>query len=133
MNGHLEHILTRHPDLLTTLCIKKQTRRRKIRRKRCASIRFSNAILEALAGTTKSLFCCPECRGLLDYPVTLECGHTFCLKCTPPPGGRCSNCGAEAQTGGGGAVNVLLRELVNRLKKGECEESKYPNLKLNLE
>lgn len=125
MNGRLEHILTKHPDLLTTLCIKKTTRRRKIRRKRCASVRFSNAILEALAGTTKTLFGCPECRGLLDYPVTLECGHTFCEKCAPPPQGWCSCCGAETQKGARGAVNVLLRDLVERLKKEDYEEGEY--------
>lgn len=121
-SGHLQYILTRHPDLITTLCFRKTTMKR--RKNRAISIRFGNAILEALARSGKTLFTCLECRGLLDYPVTLECGHTFCEKCTPTPGKRCLDCGAKIQNGDGGAVNVLLRDLVNKLKEQTCDQGK---------
>lgn len=135
MNEHLDHILSRHPDLLSSLCSsRKATRRRKSRRKRCGSVRLSNAILEVLTDSTKTLFTCPVCRGLFESPVTIECGHTFCLKCAPPPGGRCCDCGAETQEGGGGAVNVLLRDLVDRWRKDNYEGkllSLIDNIKCN--
>uniref|UniRef100_A0A182N9E6 RING-type domain-containing protein n=1 Tax=Anopheles dirus TaxID=7168 RepID=A0A182N9E6_9DIPT len=41
--------------------------------------------------TTDGL-CCPICEGVLRYPVTATCGHTFCRQCCFGHG-RCTVCG----------------------------------------
>lgn len=116
MNGRLDRILARHPDLLASLFSPRRRRRR-----RRAGVRLGNAILEALAAPeTAALFACPACRAPAEGPVTVECGHTFCGRCAPPPGARCAGCGAEIREEG--KVNVLVKELVDRWRsKGDAE------------
>uniref|UniRef100_A0A182KEG0 RING-type domain-containing protein n=1 Tax=Anopheles christyi TaxID=43041 RepID=A0A182KEG0_9DIPT len=53
--------------------------------RRAEHIRKSN-------GTSVDGLCCPICEGVLRYPVTATCGHTFCRQCCFGHS-RCTLCG----------------------------------------
>ena len=60
------------------------------------------------------IFTCNLCRELFHLPVTLVCGHTFCLKCLEiyQKQGRtiCPGCGEESRLGY--TLDILLQELL---------------------
>uniref|UniRef100_A0A182VG55 RING-type domain-containing protein n=1 Tax=Anopheles merus TaxID=30066 RepID=A0A182VG55_ANOME len=54
-------------------------------------------------GLTADGLCCPICEGVLRYPVTATCGHTFCRQCCFGHG-RCTVCGQRFPSVAGAAA-----------------------------
>lgn len=71
-----------------------------------------------------SIFTCLICRGLLNDPVSIPCGHTFCRKCLEKEKNRiCRKCGTahyflKIQNI---KTNVLLNKLLENCFPNECK------------
>lgn len=78
--------------------------------------------------TKKScMFTCGMCRGLLDDPVTLPCGHTFCRKCLDKDSSKaCQLCGIVHYRLKVCNIssNVVLSNLVQTWFPKECTASR---------
>lgn len=61
-----------------------------------------------------TLFDCSFCKNTLQYPITVECGHTFCSKCLYFIN-FCVVC--QKEISGKCRINVLLQKLLDKWKK----------------
>ncbi|KAK5642813.1 hypothetical protein RI129_008980 [Pyrocoelia pectoralis] len=62
------------------------------------------------------------CRNILETPVTVTCGHTFCKDCLHIVHfGKCSEC--KTELGAFLRTNILIQDILDKLKKFE-EDSK---------
>lgn len=69
------------------------------------------------------LFTCLLCRGLLNDPVTIPCGHTFCRKCLEKDQTKtCKNCGIVHYCLNISRIktNYLLSRVVEQWFPSEC-------------
>lgn len=44
------------------------------------TVKYDSVVSDAIMNK-KCIFTCALCRGILNDPVTIQCGHTFCRKC----------------------------------------------------
>eukprot|EP01126_Amoeba_proteus_P035752 TRINITY_DN3610_c0_g1_i4.p1 TRINITY_DN3610_c0_g1~~TRINITY_DN3610_c0_g1_i4.p1 ORF type:complete len:393 (+),score=53.13 TRINITY_DN3610_c0_g1_i4:200-1378(+) len=77
-----------------------------------------------IEGQLKEELTCPLCMELFFEPVTLHCGHTFCLECI----GRaldtqkhCPVCRTTVHITSGLGVNLTLSNIVKRIFPSDCE------------
>lgn len=117
---HVDHILKKYPELLVSLATRsvrgerRGLRSRRHRTKRLERLaRFQSALIDAMeANKDLELFTCPVCRRVLQSPVTVECGHTFCGECLGRDSALCGICDVEITTNR--CLNVLVQELVEK-------------------
>nr|XP_023019065.1 LON peptidase N-terminal domain and RING finger protein 1 [Leptinotarsa decemlineata] len=135
---NVSHFLRKYPDLLTSLgtysksklkcegrVLRRDTERiKKIKRfRKLPNFRlrqFESALFQAMDQKTL-LFTCPICRNVLNRPVTVECGHTFCSDCLISVQNssfsvRCTVCAIDLLTQNR-RINVLLQELVEKWRE----------------
>lgn len=76
---------------------------------------------------------CVVCRGVLMQPVTLVCGHTFCLNCIQRVK-VCSLCGKDCSTKMMESlkVNILMSDLVEKWWPGEITAVNLRNIGNNM-
>ncbi|ESO88468.1 hypothetical protein LOTGIDRAFT_78912, partial [Lottia gigantea] len=63
------------------------------------------------------MFSCILCKGILNDPVTLPCGHTYCRKCLEKdPNKRCNMCNTVHYKIKISSIksNVLLSKLIEK-------------------
>ncbi|XP_060064809.1 LON peptidase N-terminal domain and RING finger protein 3-like [Ylistrum balloti] len=83
-----------------------------------------DSVVEDAMMNKNCIFTCVLCRGLLNEPVTIPCGHTFCRKClereqTKP----CKKCGTVNHFLNVSSIktNVLLKQAVEVYFPSECK------------
>ncbi|KAJ8919896.1 hypothetical protein NQ315_006425 [Exocentrus adspersus] len=131
----IAYFLKKYPDLLASLASRPISKRegrvlrRDVRRMRRFGRRpslrlrqFENAFFHAMDRKTV-LFSCPVCRNVLQGPVTVECGHTYCGGCLV----SCSRCVVCAMdlTDQNRCVNVLVQDLLEKWReRNRCNSQK---------
>uniref|UniRef100_A0A8C6SA86 Uncharacterized protein n=1 Tax=Neogobius melanostomus TaxID=47308 RepID=A0A8C6SA86_9GOBI len=74
---------------------------------------------------------CPICLDLLESPVTISCGHSFCMKCLKYYWGmqqlryKCPQCRKRFNSRPALNKNIMLADLVEQLKKSEPSSECY--------
>ncbi|CAG9761187.1 unnamed protein product [Ceutorhynchus assimilis] len=85
----------------------KRTRRRRLDQ-------IETAVKSLIADKKLTLFACVACENLLKQPVTVKCGHTFCLECieeeTCP---KCFMVNEEVPL----RVDILVQSLIEKWKE----------------
>lgn len=130
----MEQIFTKYHELLNNLntseliTSKNYNRRRLLRKntERCKKIKryrklnnklrqFGSALFDVMENSKQELFICPVCRNVLNVPVTIECGHTFCYDCLDKLSDKCCECLMDF--GFLRSTNVLIQEIVNKWRE----------------
>ncbi|XP_051569399.1 tripartite motif-containing protein 16-like [Myxocyprinus asiaticus] len=86
---------------------------------------------EANISVAQDQFCCPVCLDLLKDPVTIPCGHSYCMSCITDywnqddPTGvyRCPQCRQTFTPRPVLCKNVMFAEMVEKLKKTRIQET----------
>lgn len=109
-------------DLITNSETKRNLRSvnkiRKKRHKNGADLKlkqFVNVIYDAVKQTKTTLFTCPVCRDVLDVPVTVDCGHTYCGNCLDKLNKKCRECAGDISSRN--STNVLIQDIVLKWRK----------------
>ncbi|XP_033744047.1 LON peptidase N-terminal domain and RING finger protein 3-like [Pecten maximus] len=81
-----------------------------------------DSVVEDAMMNKNCIFTCVLCRGLLNDPVTIPCGHTFCRKCLEREQSRpCKKCGTVNHLNVSSIkTNVLLKQAVEVWFPSEC-------------
>lgn len=77
---------------------------------------FASALCDVIESDGQFLFTCPLCRNILDVPITIDCGHTYCANCLVKlNNNQCCECDSEITTKN--STNVLLQDIVNKWRE----------------
>ncbi|XP_051988915.1 E3 ubiquitin/ISG15 ligase TRIM25-like isoform X2 [Xyrauchen texanus] len=80
---------------------------------------------------TQDQFCCPVCLDLLKDPVTIPCGHSYCMSCITDCFNedhntgiyKCPQCRQTFTTRPALCKNVVIAEMVEKLKDTRIQET----------
>ncbi|XP_057663705.1 LON peptidase N-terminal domain and RING finger protein 1 [Diorhabda carinulata] len=142
-----------YPDFLTSLgtytkpklkcdgrILRKDTERirkfKKLRKPRNYYLKeFGKALFRAM-DQNRLLFMCPLCRKVLECPMTVECGHTFCKDCIDSAENdffdTCVVCLLKL-TSQKRRVNVLVQHLVEKWRERNKNDKRNANVVPNTE
>lgn len=145
-NRRVEHIFRKYPELLTSLCdirsyeminskscnstlrrvLRKDSERfrrlKRVRKSPYSKLNQFGKVFFDILDRDKELFTCPICRSVLDIPVTIECGHTFCAECLSKANTeKCCCCLADVQPPR--RIDVLIKDLVGKWR--EIRDNKF--------
>ncbi|XP_022917918.1 LON peptidase N-terminal domain and RING finger protein 1 [Onthophagus taurus] len=111
----------------TEKCYLRTTRSRtkKLKNYRKSRTKFrliGSCLMDAVMETNRQdLFTCPFCRRIINVPVTIRCGHTFCYDClngfaVNNSNRKCSECLTEIDDNNF-SVNVLVQDFVDKWRE----------------
>lgn len=141
--NQVDHIFKKYPELLNnfsvisddnginprrevglTRILRKHMVRNKKKKVPLRAKSFSRTHL-ALKCKNSELFTCPICRNVLETPVTVFCGHTFCKDCLDNgvPDGRCYEC--ETEIGSFISTNIFVQDIVDKWKESQHQNQKH--------
>lgn len=109
--------------------IEKSNKKNVLKKKRTSKPKY-NQDCNSSQGFNKNsigdLFNCPVCRKLLETPITIDCGHSFCKGCIDSVSGdKCSVC--ESEIGTNKNTNIVVQSIVDKLKYDEQNGKNYFN------
>lgn len=111
----LRRILRKHMDR----CKKSQNFKRQpnVKRRNVKNRNRSSSSFDMEVESSKKnekLFTCPVCRNVLETPVTVICGHTFCKDCLKRlnSDGKCFECGTDIEFFK--HTNILVQDIVDK-------------------
>lgn len=125
----LKHIIQKYPELMLPFASNNQRQyERVVRRSLERSYRSQTA--KKLAKPSRRLsqliiddcLTCAICKNILNVPVTLECGDTFCRGCLleQVSSNNCPECGRSFHVEGA-KCNVLVQDIVTRITTGRVQ------------
>ncbi|KAL0178661.1 hypothetical protein M9458_027555, partial [Cirrhinus mrigala] len=86
---------------------------------------------EARVSVAQDQFVCPICLYLLKYPVTIPCGHSYCMSCITDCWNQddqmgiysCPQCRKTFTQRPDLSKNVMLAEMLEKVKKTEFQDA----------
>ncbi|XP_039601929.1 E3 ubiquitin-protein ligase TRIM47-like [Polypterus senegalus] len=98
----------------------------------CEHLNISTMIAEDLVFVSQDEFICSVCLDPLTDPITIPCGHSFCLQCLGDYWDqrqecRCPQCATTFTTRPELHINTVLNEVVKKIKKPLLSPLVSPN------